>query len=72
MLYVLLNWKAHAKIQVLLKEKKFHLKKSLTSLLHQTIQQALKAFEARPKGTLRPGLKGLKALIWKAAGKNVP
>ena len=35
---VLLNWKAHAKIQALLKEKKFHLKKSLTSLLHQAIQ----------------------------------
>ena len=64
--------KAHAKIQALLKEKKFHLKKSLTSLLHQAIQQALKAFEARPKGALRPGLKGLKVLIWKAAGKNVP
>ena len=35
---VLLNWKAHAKIQALLKEKKFHLKKSLTSLLRQAIQ----------------------------------
>ena len=35
---VLLNWKAHAKIQALLKEKKVHLKKSLTSLLHQAIQ----------------------------------
>ena len=37
---VLLNWKAHAKIQALLKEKKFHLKKSLTctSLLHQAIR----------------------------------
>ena len=34
----LLNWKAHAKIQALLKEKKFHLKKSVTSLLHQAIQ----------------------------------
>ena len=34
----LLNWKAHAKIQAPLKEKKFHLKKSLTSLLHQAIQ----------------------------------
>ena len=34
----LLNWKAHAKIQALLKENKFHLKKSLTSLLHQAIQ----------------------------------
>ena len=39
---VLLNWKAHAKIQALLKEKKFHLKKSLTSLLHQAIQLFLK------------------------------
>ena len=35
---MLRNWKAHAKIQALLKEKKFHLKKSLTSLLHQAIQ----------------------------------
>ena len=35
---VLLNWKAHAKMQALLKEKKFHLKKSLMSLLHQAIQ----------------------------------
>ena len=35
---VLLNWKAHAKIQAILKEKKFNLKKSLTSLLHQAIQ----------------------------------
>ena len=34
----LLNWEAHAKIQVLLKEKKFFLKKSLTSLLHQAFQ----------------------------------
>ena len=36
----LLNWKAHAKIQALLKEKKFHLKKSLASLLHQAIRLA--------------------------------
>ena len=34
----LLNWKAHAKIQALLKEKKFYPKKSLTSILHQAIQ----------------------------------
>ena len=47
-------------------------KSHLRPLLHQAIQQALKAFEARPKGALRPGLKGLKVLIWKAAGKNVP
>ena len=33
----LLNWKVHGKIQALLKEKKFHLKKSLTSLLYQAI-----------------------------------
>ena len=35
---LLLNIKAHAKIQALLKEKKFYPKKSLTSLLHQAIQ----------------------------------
>ena len=35
---LLLNWKAHAKIQALLKEKKIHLKNSLTSVLHQAIQ----------------------------------
>ena len=36
---LLLHRKAHAKIQVLLKENKFHPKKSLnTSLLHQEIQ----------------------------------
>ena len=35
---LLLHRKAHAKIQVLLKENKFYLKKSLTSLLHQAIQ----------------------------------
>ena len=35
-------------------------------------EQGLKAFEARLEGALRPGLKGLKALISKAAGKNVP
>ena len=35
---LLLHWKAHAKIQVLLKENKFYPKKSLTSLLHQAIQ----------------------------------
>ena len=34
----LLNWKAHAKIPALLKEKKIHPKKSLTSVLHQAIQ----------------------------------
>ena len=37
MLYYLIE-KHDAKIQALLKEKKFHLKKSLTSLLHQAIQ----------------------------------
>ena len=35
---LLLNVKAHTKIQALLKEKKFYPKKSLTSLLHQAIQ----------------------------------
>ena len=35
---LLLHQKAHAKIQVLLKENKFYPKKSLTSLLHQAIQ----------------------------------
>ena len=35
---LLLNIKARAKIQALLKEKKFYPKKSLTSLLHQAIQ----------------------------------
>ena len=35
---LLLNIKAHAKIQALLKEKKFYPKKSLTSLLHKAIQ----------------------------------
>ena len=35
---ILLNWKARAKIQSLLKEKKFTQKKSLTSLLYQAIQ----------------------------------
>ena len=35
---LLLNIKAHAKIQALLKEKKIYPKKSLTSLLHQAIQ----------------------------------
>ena len=34
----LLNWKAHEKIQALLKEKTIYSKKSLTSLLHQAIQ----------------------------------
>ena len=33
----LLNWKAHAKIQALLKAKKFYPKKSLTTVLHQAI-----------------------------------
>ena len=35
---LLLYWKAHAKIQALLKETKIHPKKSLTSVLHQAIQ----------------------------------
>ena len=35
---LLLNRKTHAKIQVLLKEKKFYPKKSLASLSHQAIQ----------------------------------
>ena len=35
---LLLNIKAHAKIQALLKEKKFYPKKSLTSFLHKAIQ----------------------------------
>ena len=35
---LLLNIKAHAKIQALLKEKKFNPKKSLTSLLHKAIR----------------------------------
>ena len=35
-------------------------------------EQGLKAFDARPEGASRPGLKGLKALMWKAVGKNVP
>ena len=35
---LLLHQKAHAKIQVLLKENKFYPKKSLVSLLHQAIQ----------------------------------
>ena len=35
---LLLNIKAHAKIQALLKEKKIYPKKSLTSLLHKAIQ----------------------------------
>ena len=48
------------------------IEKHMQKFRHQAIQQALKAFEARPKGALRPGLKGLKVLIWKAAGKNVP
>ena len=44
-----------------------------TPFLREALQeQGLKAFEARPEGALRSGLKGLKALIWKAAGKNVP
>ena len=34
----LLNWKAQAKIQVLLKKKKIYPKKSLTTVLHQAIQ----------------------------------
>ena len=34
----LLNWKAHATIQALLKEKKIYLKKSLTTVLHLAIQ----------------------------------
>ena len=34
----LLNWKARAQIQALLKEKKFYPKKSLASFLHQAIQ----------------------------------
>ena len=37
-LHVLIHQKAHAKIQVLLKENIFYPKKSLTSLLHQAIQ----------------------------------
>ena len=32
------NWKAHAKIRALLKEKTFYPKKSLTFILHQAIQ----------------------------------
>ena len=35
---ILIHQKAHAKIQVLLKENKFYPKESLTSLLHQAIQ----------------------------------
>ena len=35
---LLLHWKAHAKIQVLLKENKFYPKVSLASLLHQAVQ----------------------------------
>ena len=35
---ILLNRRAYAKIQALLKEKKFHPKKSLQSVLHQAIQ----------------------------------
>ena len=35
-----INWRAHAQIQALLKEKKFYPKKSLASLLHQAIQLA--------------------------------
>ena len=35
---LLLHRKAHAKIQVLLKENKFYPKKSIKSLLHQAIQ----------------------------------
>ena len=37
-LTTVLHGKAHAKIQVLLKENKFYPKKSLTPLLHQAIQ----------------------------------
>ncbi len=48
---------------------KSHLRPSCT----KPFNRPNKAFEARPEGALRPGLlKGLKALIWKAAGKNVP
>ena len=42
---ILLHRKAHAKIQVLLKENKFYPKKSLTSLLHQAIQLSPEAVE---------------------------
>ena len=41
-------------------------------IIHKNKEQSLKDFEARPEGALRPGLKGLKALLWKAVGKNVP
>ena len=66
MLYYLIE-KHMQKFRHFWRKKNFTWKSHLRPSCTKPFNQDLKAFEARPKGALRPDLKGLKA-----AGKNVP
>ena len=66
MLYYLIE-KHMQKFRHFWRKKNFTWKSHLRPSYTKPFNQDLNAFEARPKGTLRPALKGLKAV-----GKNVP